>query len=277
MKKKLKNTLLQQVTVHTRRTLSVGLGLMDSLIYQKSPRVFILCYHSFSNDSWLHSVSLKNLDRQLGFLKENYKIITLSDAEKIMQGTKKNKENAVVITIDDGYEDVLDALPIFEKYNIKPALFVLGDREKPNRKELGNQKPFLKSKDIVLLKKRNWIIGSHSLTHSNLSLITEGEIEKEISESKVKLENEISEKIKYFSYPRGKYNDFCLKTVKKAGYTLGLSMDDGIIDSQTNTYAVPRIGVNNSHSFAEFRYLSSPSLVFFRKYMKKTNIGRLFE
>jgi glycosyltransferase involved in cell wall biosynthesis/peptidoglycan/xylan/chitin deacetylase (PgdA/CDA1 family) len=66
--------------------------------------------------------------------------------------------------------------------------------------------------------------GSHTLTHPPLDLLPENVLEKEITESKQKLEEKLHQKVDLFSYPWGRYNDLVVEKVKQAGYRCAFAL-----------------------------------------------------
>ncbi len=88
-------------------------------------RIRPLCYHKISDDNDdfnLTHVSVDNFENQMKWIKHNYEIIHSADI-----GIEVNKEgrDAVVITFDDGYADVLrNALPVLEEYEIPATVFI---------------------------------------------------------------------------------------------------------------------------------------------------------
>lgn len=85
--------------------------------------VLVLMYHRVSDvaDPKLEhlTVSLKNFDHQLSYFKKKYQILKLDEEWTSL------KKSGLVITFDDGYADnILNALPILEKYQIPATIFV---------------------------------------------------------------------------------------------------------------------------------------------------------
>ena len=87
-----------------------------------SSKVLVLYYHKVSNiqHDWNSlAVSVKEFEEQMQYVKEHYQIMRAED------DFGKKKGNIVVITFDDGYEDnLINALPILEKYEIPATIFV---------------------------------------------------------------------------------------------------------------------------------------------------------
>lgn len=95
-----------------------------------STNICVLCYHRICNlmmDTWKLAVPPKIFEKHIAYLKQNFHILRFEE-----DWTKTN-DPSVVITIDDGYADVLHfALPILEKYQVPATVFVTtGNIDKP--------------------------------------------------------------------------------------------------------------------------------------------------
>lgn len=216
----------------------------------------ILCYHSINSNSWRFTTQISEFEKQISFLKENYSIATLDDVLK-----RKNK-NAVAITFDDGYQDIVKyAYPILEKNNLTATLFVLGDNKHANRDELDNNLPLLSIEQIRFLHKKGWEIGCHTNTHANLATLSKSGLENEIIYAKKKLEKTLGFPIKYFAYPRGIYNTEIVQQVKRASYHAAFTVDGGKVNFK-NSFLIPRIGMEGTTTIKEFKGLLTPGGLF---------------
>ncbi|OXG08793.1 polysaccharide deacetylase [Flavobacterium araucananum] len=85
--------------------------------------VLVAMYHRTSNEvrkelQYL-TVDLVSFEEQLCYFKKNYQILRLSEDWSSL------KKTGIVITFDDGYADnLLNALPLLEKYQIPATIFV---------------------------------------------------------------------------------------------------------------------------------------------------------
>lgn len=257
-----------------RRLIYRSLGFVDARILKHANPVSVLTYHSVSNDGWRFSIDLKTLKKQIAFLKKNYQFITLKTLEKYINGQIKITKPSVVLTFDDGYSDVLLLKDYLKKQNIMPVLFLISDTKNVNVSEIGRRSRYLSKREIKGLMGAGWEIGCHSNTHADLSKLSAKELREEIVTAKKNLEKSLGIPIKYFAYPKGKYSKKAIAYVKAAKYKLGLTMDDGIIKENINVFTVPRIGIDRTHTFSEFKSAFSPANIKLRKIIKSTFIGR---
>jgi peptidoglycan/xylan/chitin deacetylase (PgdA/CDA1 family) len=214
-------------------------------------------------------VRLEEFKKQIAYLQQNFQIISMNDVEEYLEGKKKIIKPSVVITFDDGYKNVLETKEFLKNNTISPTLFAIADSDNANRAELETNLPFLSNSDLEGLIKNAWELGSHSLTHPNFKNMDTDEIKREIYNSKKVLEKTLGTKIKYIAYPKGKYDKAILKEVADSGYELGLSMDDALISPSTNRFIIPRVGIDGSHSFTEFKATIRPTAILFRGVVKK--------
>src|SRR5215212_3103323 len=90
---------------------------------------------------------------------------------------------AVIITFDDGYKSqYTNAKPILDKYGYKATYYIVcnyvgnGELDHPNAR--------MSWEDITELYKEGYDIGSHTMSHANLDLLSEKGMEYEIGGSK---------------------------------------------------------------------------------------------
>lgn len=91
--------------------------------------IAILMYHKVSNinnDYNNINVSMKNFREQMMYLKKHYKIKTFED--------NNNSENSIIITFDDGFDDMYyNAFPILKELSIPATVFVSTDEMESDR------------------------------------------------------------------------------------------------------------------------------------------------
>ena len=112
----------------------------------------------------------------------------------------------VTTSWDDGYKLDLKLGQLLNRYNLKGTFYVA--------KNIDNK---LSDSEIKLISQTQEI-GSHTLTHPDLTKLSLEKARKEIEESKKWLEQIINKQLKMFCYPKGKYNNQIIKLVKQAEY-----------------------------------------------------------
>lgn len=175
-------------------------------------------------------LSLEEFEQRITYLKKHYNFMRLEDYMIALKDGSNIPENAVVLTFDDGFKDVIDsAYPVLKKLDIPFALFLttgLLDTER-----------MLTNDDIKSLAKDSLISwGAHSVSHRWLTNMSLEDAESEIVESKKEIKKLIGTEnilpVRLFCYPDGKYNDDIIELLKTDGFIAACStkrgMDDGI-------------------------------------------------
>ena len=147
----------------------------------------------------------------------------------------------VCLNFDDGYYCIYkNVYPLLKdnKFKFTLSLFPahLKDEEIKNKSDyrlltIKEIKEMICSLDIE--------IASHSLTHRDLTLLSDEEIEKEIKESKEILERYFGKEVLVFVYPYGKYENRIIKNLIKNGYLLGRTTNHGKIDFFLKRWELP--------------------------------------
>lgn len=226
--------------------------------------ISILCYHSISAKPDIYSINLKTFEKQIEKIARHAKFVSLSDILKYLNG-KNLVGPAVAITFDDGYADVIKALPIIKKYKIPATIFVLADPKNADRKELNHNGKLLSWKQIKKLQKEGWTIGCHSATHADFSSLTDGQLEKEVVIAKKSLEKKLSLGINHFAYPKGFYDKRIISAVKNAGFKAAFAVDPINVTAATNRWSIPRIVIDCSYKPSDFPAIYSTAAILTRK------------
>jgi peptidoglycan/xylan/chitin deacetylase (PgdA/CDA1 family) len=122
------------------------------------------------------------------------------------------KENyTIALSFDDGYKsDLTVVLPLLEEQKI-PAIFF------PIVERIG-ESDRLTWEDIKTISNQGFEIGSHGLSHTNLTELSLNELESELKESKNTIEQKINTKVKHFAVPYGRYNNRIIALAKSLDY-----------------------------------------------------------
>ena len=91
-------------------------------------------------------------------------------------------------------------------------------------------------------------IGSHTMTHAILLKECQPEYEREITESRQRLEAMIQRPVRTFSYPNGDYDDQALQTVREAGYDSAVTTRWGPNRRATNPLTLSRFDLQQENN-----------------------------
>lgn len=247
--------------------------MLDGLKVEKNQLV-VIALHSFEDEGWRFSISLSKIDKILNnFVSKGYKFVKLGDLLNSDLSSFRGKNLAV--SIDDGYKDNIKAVSLFRKYGIAPMLSVIVGN--PDRKELENDLEMLSKEDLVYLRDQGWDIGSHGMTHSDFSKLSESESSFEIKDSFEALHRTMGFEPLFFSYPKGNVTHSQRDLVKQSGYKIAFGMNDQLVDQNVNTYMFPRVGLDSSHGVDESVWAVSPTTIKLRKFIKENVSKKLIE
>jgi peptidoglycan/xylan/chitin deacetylase (PgdA/CDA1 family) len=206
-------------------------------------------YHSVgdcSDDPYRITVTPGRLDRQLGLLRRRG-LRGVSMADLIAARARGEGRGLVGLTFDDGYSDFVEhALPVLRRHDCGATLFVLPGRlDGENAWDpLGPRKPLLGKQGIRVAAATEGIeIGSHGLTHVDLTAADDAVLRAEVAGSRAALAELIGADIDGFCYPYGTVDQRAVDAVRAAGYRYACAIDPGPL---TGPFAVPRVHVGEN-------------------------------
>ena len=94
-------------------------------------KLIILTYHSFCQkwpNGLFHSLPIKQFEKQIRFLKNNFELVSLQEGLHNLQQRKHANKPYLTITIDDGFRDNYTlAWPLLQQYDIPVTIFLTTD------------------------------------------------------------------------------------------------------------------------------------------------------
>ncbi|MGQ4383265.1 polysaccharide deacetylase family protein [Streptomyces sp. SAS_270] len=206
-------------------------------------------YHSVgdcSDDPYRITVSPDRLDQQLGWLRRRG-LRGVGMTELLAARARGAGQDLVGLTFDDGYADfVTAALPVLRRWECGATLFVLPGRLGGENAwdPLGPRKPLLDKQGIRLAAATEGIeVGSHGLTHVDLTEADDTVLHAEVAESRAVLSKLIGARINGFCYPYGTLDQRIVDAVRDAGYTYACAIDPGAL---TGPHALPRVHIGEN-------------------------------
>jgi peptidoglycan/xylan/chitin deacetylase (PgdA/CDA1 family) len=218
----------------------------------------ILTYHEVTEnkESKHPSISLhvRDFEKQICWLSRlGYKSLSMNRFVSCLERGEKPERKSVVISFDDGYAGVYqNAIPILKKYSFTGIFFIIEKALRGEKRATSfDYFTVSQAKDIL---KSGFELGSHSLSHADLSALSSQEQMTEIKESRKRLEEELSFPVEHFCYPLGRFNQETIECVKKAGYRSACSIRMGRNHLKEDLYSLSRIAFSGGISFLQFAY-----------------------
>jgi peptidoglycan/xylan/chitin deacetylase (PgdA/CDA1 family) len=197
----------------------------------------------------LHMVAMKAL---------GYSGLSMSDLEPYLSGEKVGK--VFGITFDDGYENNWShALPVLRMMHFSSTCYVVGERI--GRTNAWDEAKGIAQKQLMtVVQMQDWIdhgqeIGSHTLTHCDLTQVDAQRQLSEIEDSKRLLEKVVRQTrgVRHFCYPYGAVSVECVRAAESAGYATATTTQRGRVQDgdRQKMLLLPRVLVSRSTSWMQ--------------------------
>lgn len=164
----------------------------------------------------------------------------------------------VCITFDDGklssYEPILEMV---EK-GAKATQFII-----PNRIA---EKGIMSWMQIKSLNEAGVEIGSHTLSHPDLTTLNDWQIRNELLNSKAIIEDKLGKEVVSFAYPYGAWNQHVATLVQEAGYKIAFTTQHVYASNDFSKVSVPRFEPANLIEMNDIFYGSGH---YFYRFLKK--------
>ncbi|WP_107482065.1 polysaccharide deacetylase family protein [Streptomyces sp. JHA26] len=212
------------------------------------PLPWVAMYHSVgdcSDDPYRITVTPERLGGQLAWLRRRG-LRGVSVADLLAARARGGGRDLVGLTFDDGYADfVTAALPVLRRWNCGATLFVLPGRLGGDNAwdPLGPRKPLLTADGIRQAAAEGVEIGSHGLTHVDLTRADDLALKAEVVESRERLTEVTGVPPAGFCYPYGTVDARAVAAVRDAGYAYACAIDPGPL---TGPHALPRVHVGQN-------------------------------
>ena len=156
------------------------------------------------------------------------------------QGRATLPQRPVVLSFDDGSAgQVRHALPTLSRAGW-PGVLNLAWRYLP---DIGG------TRAVRRLVRAGWEIDSHSLTHPDLTQLSDAELTRELEASRTRIKGFFGERAaNFFAYPSGRYDARVEQAVRDAGYLAATTVTRGFATPTADPYALRRIQVSRGMS-----------------------------
>jgi peptidoglycan/xylan/chitin deacetylase (PgdA/CDA1 family) len=230
---------------------------------RRRTRCTVLLYHRVNDVSTDNlTTSERRFTEHMTLLRKRYPVLSLSDAAESLGAGRYLGPNVVVITFDDGYADNYDvAAPILQHFGLPATFFVtagLVGTSRPFDHDAGSPHRFtnLSWEQVRSLAARGFEIGSHGMTHKNLSRCTRDDARAEIVQSREILSEKLGRPPRSFAYPFGGPHDITseiLDEIRQAGFEMVASAYGGVNIGGMDPLNVLRVAAGDAFEPLAFR------------------------
>ncbi|HVE60690.1 MAG TPA: polysaccharide deacetylase family protein [Chitinophagaceae bacterium] len=178
----------------------------------------VLCYHHIRDRNWPAGSSMIEYDVKIQAFKDQmksladsgYKTITPDEYVAYLTTGAPLPDKPVMLTFDDtDKEQYTIGAAEMNKYGFKGVFFLMTiSIGRPN---------YMTKEEIKNLSDSGHIIGAHTWDHHRVTKYTDGDWDKQLSESSKKIEAITGKPVKYFAYPFGLWNQEAIPQLQKRG------------------------------------------------------------
>ncbi len=225
----------------------------------------ILCYHSVTC-GWEVPLSVEPVDfeQQCALFRRRGGVLPLAAVRNRLAAGGVLPAGTTVLTFDDGFADfATHAAPIMLRYGLPAALYIVAGSLTPSGVAVDwirgvcpdDAPPLLTPDQIRELHDGGWEIGSHSMAHRDLPVLSEAECLADLSESRELLSDLIGKPVTTLAYPFGRHAPHVRRAAQRAGYDFALALPEG--PEGAGPFAVPRTGIYRGNSIWKVRIKTS--------------------
>lgn len=214
---------------------------IDSIV-STTPNAAILLYHHVSSSTPAStSISPEAFKSHMEYLDAHHTVVSLQDVVSAIQHNTTLPENAVAITFDDGYANILDnAHPILADLGFPYTVFI-------NPDEIGVGPKQLTWEQVIAMHNDGVVFANHTLDHLHMlngeqAMGERAWLEKvwqNVERAEKKIEDKLDISLKYLAYPFGEYNTALANKLKAEGY-IGFGQHSGAVGPSSDMQALPR-------------------------------------
>ena len=215
-------------------------AMFETILRTQRHSFVVLCYHGVNEGE------RAAFGRQMDMLLRAASPVHLGKPVLVARG-----KSLVAVTFDDGFACVLqNALPELKTRDIPVTLFLpSGNLGSPIAWEMKGNWPYrnerlLTRDELLALKSPLVTIGSHSVSHADLTKLSTEQIKWELCESKQALETTSGSQVELFAFPYGRYTESIADLVRTAGYRQAFTTEPEISALDAPQFLVGRFRVD---------------------------------
>ncbi len=221
--------------------LTITCAMLSINTWAKDNAVILMYHHVSNNTPKVTSVSPDTFREHMQYLADNHNVLPLEQVIVALQNNQPLPDKTVVITFDDGYDNIYyHAHPILKEFAFPYTIFVTPPL-------IGKANYQLNWQQVKRMASENASFANHGKQHNHLlsknpeesqqDWLTRNMLDIEYAEKM--LEKNIGYSLKYFAYPYGEF-DKHLKTQLSAQGYIGFAQHSGAIASFSDFSALPR-------------------------------------
>lgn len=195
----------------------------------------VLMYHRVGGPASRYQIPLWRFEQHLTWLKTNgYQTVTMREVYDYLYAFGSLPEKPVMLTFDDGTAGHVAAASALDRLGMTGVFFITSGAT-----EMSDQ-------EIRSLADRGHEIGSHTVSHPDLTTVSDGRVRYELDRSRSDLERITGREIDFFAYPFGAYNSRVIGLVQGSGYEGAVAAWGGKRWNPEKRWVQPRIEIGGT-------------------------------
>lgn len=238
----------------------------------------ILTFHSIDSSGAAISISPARFERLLRTLKrKGYRTLLFDEVLDWLTGKQVLSSPAVVLTFDDGFENLYqEAFPLLEELEYKATVFLTtGYCGKtngwPSQTAGIPLMPMLNWEQIKEMARSVFDIQAHTQSHPILTKLPPALAGQEMAGSKAVIEERLGKQVRFFAYPYGRF-DKRIYELAREQFAAACSTTLRYVDSASDRHMLERVDMyyfSGRFSSALFGYSGCRSYLRCRRFIRE--------
>lgn len=193
------------------------------------------------------SISPARFGRILRTLKrKGYRTLLLDEAVDWLAGKHALSAPAVVLTFDDGFENLYtEAFPLLDELGYKATVFLTTGycgklNNWPSQTAGIPPMPILSWPQIKEMARSVFDVQAHTQTHPNLTRLSPASAREELAGSQAEIEEQLGKQARFFAYPYGSFDDR-IHELAREYFEAACSTKLSFVDAASDRHALERV------------------------------------
>ena len=212
----------------------------------------------------------KSFNEHIRFLQDYYQLCSIPEVYEAAHNPQTNGSPRAAITFDDGFRILMsDCLEVLQKHGVKATFLIpTGFVDLWNQPDLASDfslrahyysRPLepMRPMDVEGLAKLGHCIESHGVSHITINSMSRARVLHEMKKSRQKISEWTGIPPSIFAFPYGhafSVHGSVSRWVKETGYSFGLTLRRGRVDSKSDPLMLPRDHAEGNWSARDLRY-----------------------
>ena len=220
----------------------------------EADRIPVLMYHRVGtpdSPSDVYCVSPARFDAHMAALANaGYHAISIDSFERWLSGVGSLPEKAFLLTFDDGFLGVYEhAAPVLvPRCWPATAFLVVGKVGRASdwmvtTRNAMKVHPLMGAIELQQVRQQGFSLQSHSYLHQDLTTLQPEMLRDDLERSRDAISELTGEIPRFIAYPYGRHNEWVREAAKRAGFSLGFSVESGFNRVGQAPFSIRRIDV----------------------------------